>query len=329
MRRTAARWNEALEPGELAALRRVSAARAWLSIATNWGLVAASFALVAWAPGILGKGLASVAALFVIGGRQLGFAILMHDAAHRILLRDRTWNDRVGAWLCAYPVWSDLHAYRHYHLQHHAKNWTEEDPDLGLVTPFPITRASLRRKVTRDLTGRTGWKRARATLRRDLGLGTGKVRRRDGSGRRALYGMLATNAILLGVLTAAGHPALYALWVGAWFTSYSLAMRIRAIAEHAVIPEPGDELRNTRTTLAHGWERLLWAPNRVNFHLEHHLVMTVPHYRLPRMHRLLRERGVLDDACVERGYLAVLRRAASRPEGPGAAPGRPAEQAPF
>ena len=44
------------------------------------------------------------------------------------------------------------------------------------------------------------------------------------------------------------------------------------------------------------------APNRVNYHLEHHLMMTVPHYKLPRFHRLLRERGVLDHACVANGY---------------------------
>jgi len=41
--------------------------------------------------------------------------------------------------------------------------------------------------------------------------------------------------------------------------------------------------------------------------------MTVPHYRLPRLHRLLRERGVLDGACVTRGYPAVLEIASSRP----------------
>jgi hypothetical protein len=40
--------------------------------------------------------------------------------------------------------------------------------------------------------------------------------------------------------------------------------------------------------------------------------MTVPHYQLRRMHRLLRARGVLADACVTRGYLAVHARAASR-----------------
>jgi fatty acid desaturase len=57
---------------------------------------------------------------------------------------------------------------------------------------------------------------------------------------------------------------------------------------------------------------LLIAPNRVNYHLEHHLLMTVPHYRLPEMHRLLAARGVLTRACVETGYASVLRRAAAK-----------------
>ena len=88
--------------------------------------------------------------------------------------------------------------------------------------------------------------------------------------------------------------------------------RVRSIAEHALTPNADDPLGNTRTTLARWWERLLIAPNRVNYHLEHHLLMTVPHYKLPQMHALLRERGVLEHACVEReGYRAILRRAAS------------------
>jgi fatty acid desaturase len=50
----------------------------------------------------------------------------------------------------------------------------------------------------------------------------------------------------------------------------------------------------------------------VNYHLEHHLLMTVPHYHLPRMHALLRGRGVLEAALIaEGGYREVLRRAAS------------------
>ena len=34
----------------------------------------------------------------------------------------------------------------------------------------------------------------------------------------------------------------------------------------------------------------------MNDHLEHHLFMTVPHYNLPKAHRMLREAGVLERA---------------------------------
>ena len=118
----------------------------------------------------------------------------------------------------------------------------------------------------------------------------------------------------LALLTALGRPELYLLWAAAWLTTHTLVTRIRSIAEHALTPDPDDPLGNTRTAIARWWERLLIAPHRVNYHLEHHLLMTVPHYNLPRMHRLLRERGVLDGACVERGYWPILVRAASRPE---------------
>jgi fatty acid desaturase len=305
------RWREALTDAEIRELRVMRDWRSWLSIGVDWAIVAASVALVAAWP----HPVTVVLALFVIGGRQLGLAVLMHEAAHRTLLSDRRWNDVVGNWLCAYPVWSDLHPYRPYHLQHHAKTWTEEDPDLPLATPFPVSKRSLRRKIWRDLSGQTGWKRLRATMRRDLGRSRGRVKRNFDAGLSALHGVLITNALLVAILFLAGHPELYLLWVGAWLTTYSLAMRIRSIAEHGMIPDPADPLGQTRTTLARWWERLLLAPNRVNYHLEHHLVMTVPHYNLPRMHRLLRQRGVLKDACVTTGYLRVLQLASAAPDG--------------
>jgi fatty acid desaturase len=304
-------WLRSLHRDEMEELLELQDWHSWLSLLADWSLIAASFALVARWP----NPLTVVLALFVIGGRQLGLAVLMHEAAHRTLFRNRRFNDWAGNWLCAYPVWGDLHPYRAYHLQHHAKTGTAEDPDLGLAAPFPVTRASLRRKVFRDLTGRTGVKRAVATLRRDLGLSRGKVRRRDGGGLANLRGVAITNAVLFGLCAVAGFPALYLLWPAAWLTTYSLVMRIRSIAEHGMVPDPADELRNTRTTLARWWERVFIAPNRVNYHLEHHLLMTVPHYHLPRLHRLLRQRGQLEGACVTQGYPAVLRLASSRPKG--------------
>jgi fatty acid desaturase len=296
------RWHDALSRAELRELLTVRDLRAWLSIALNWALVFASFALVAVWP----HPLTVVIALFVIGGRQLSCAAIMHEAAHRCLFRSRRLNDWAGNWLAAYPVWSDLHPYRPYHLRHHAKTGSADDPDIGLIRPFPITRRSLGRKAWRDLSGQTGWKFARAAWKRTFGrAGT------DPSARRAAVGVTVTNLVLFGVLLAAGRPELYLLWVGAWFTTYTLVTRIRSIAEHALTPDQDDPLRNTRTVLPRWWERLLVAPNRLNYHLEHHLLATVPHYNLPRLHRLLRDRGVLDGACVERSYPSVLRRASS------------------
>jgi fatty acid desaturase len=304
-------WIDALGRDEIERLLEFHDWRSWLSFAVDWGLIAASFALVALLPNVL----TIVFALFVIGGRQLGLSVLMHESAHRSLFRNRRLNDWVGNWLCGFPVWSDMRPYRTYHLRHHAKTGTAEDPDLGLAAPFPVTRSSLRRKVLRDLTGRTGIKRAVATWRRDLGLSRGRVKRGEDAGVGSLTGVLVTNGVLFALLLAAGHPALYLLWVGAWLTTYSLVMRIRSIGEHGMVGPAEDDLRNTRTTLVRWWERIFIAPNRVNFHLEHHLLMTVPHYNLPRMHRLLRERGVLAHACVADGYPSVLRLASSRAPG--------------
>jgi len=313
-------WRDALSVEERRELLEVDDLHGFLSLGLNWALVFASFALVAFAPGLFWKSVACVVALFVIGARQLGFAILMHEAAHRSLFGTRWLNDFVGNWFAAYPIWSEVEPYRRYHLVHHAKTGTAADPDLGLITPFPITRASFRRKVVRDLTGQTGLKQAKAVFLRDIGRGAGRNQRDQGMQRgerpdvgwRKLLPVAFTNAVLFAILALAGHPWLYLLWVAAWLTTNRLVTRIRSIAEHALTPNANDALNNTRTTIARWWERLLIAPNRVNYHLEHHLIMTVPHYKLPRFHQLLRERGVLDGACVTTGYFGVLRAAASK-----------------
>lgn len=305
-------WIAALTREERRELMQIEDWRGWLSILGNWAIVAAAFAMVAQAPSIF----TIVLAVFLIGARQLGFAVIMHEAAHRALFRNTQLNDWAGNWLAAYPVWSDVAPYRNYHLVHHAKNWTEEDPDRGLALPFPVSRSSMWRKVWRDLSGQTGWKRAKATLKRDLGISRGKVKRSK-AGLVALRGVVVTNAVLFAILAACGQPLLYLLWVVAWLTTFSLVMRIRSIAEHSMIEDPADPLKNTRTTLANWIERLFLAPNRVNYHLEHHLFMGMPLYNLPKLHRILRDRGVLENACVVRGYAGVIRSAGSAGVGSG------------
>ena len=103
-----------------------------------WGVIALAMAFfVAWP-----NPLSFIVAIVVIGGRQLGLAILMHDAAHRALFKNTWLNDTLGAFLCGWPVGASLTLYRPYHLSHHRHTQQKEDPDLILSAPFPISRQS-------------------------------------------------------------------------------------------------------------------------------------------------------------------------------------------
>jgi fatty acid desaturase len=86
------------------------------------------------------------------------------------------------------------------------------------------------------------------------------------------------------------------------------------IAEHAVVGEADDPLRNTRTTLTNWLERAFVAPYFVNYHLEHHLFYYVPCYNLPKLHRVLRSGPYGARMEIAPGYAAVLRKATARPD---------------
>lgn len=304
-------WLEQFTTEEIRELRAIRDHRALLTLLVNYGLVAASMALVAYLPNIFTVTLA----LFIIGARQLGFAVVMHESAHHTLFKNRKLNDFVGNWLAGYPVYLSADMYRAHHLEHHAKTWTEADPDLPLAKGFPVSKASMGRKVMRDLLGITGLKQLVGTsylaikvIRGEqVDSGTLPMRMTRGPAIRMLVGTLLTNLLLFALLWSFGHPMLYLLWFGAWMTTNNLVARIRSIAEHAVVPDPGDPIGQTRTVLA-GWlERLFIAPNGVQYHLEHHLLMTVPHYNLPKFHAMMRDRGLLEGACIADNYAQVLR----------------------
>lgn len=283
-----------LTKDEIRELRRISPWRSAAAIAWTWGWILACFAAYVAKP----HWITAVAGIAIVSGRQLGLAVLMHEGAHRLLFDNRTWNDRISQWLCAYPMLVNTLPYRMIHLQHHKHTWTKNDPDRALAEPFPVSRASFARKLLRDVTGIAG-------LRRYIGLF-----RVFGWRSTTVRGWAITNAILLGGLTLAGAPEAYVvLWLVPSLTGYSLVLRLRSIAEHANVSDPTDELKQTRTTLASWPVRFFVAPHNVNYHLEHHLYLFVPHYNLARAHRLLRDRGGLDGAEIEHGYLRTWRRA--------------------
>ncbi|MAP93644.1 MAG: fatty acid desaturase [Ponticaulis sp.] len=281
-------------------------------IAHAWGIIALSMAMVALWP----NPLTVLLAVMLIGARQLGLAILMHEAAHGGLSTSLKVNDWVGQWLCAAPVGAHLKNYRDYHLSHHKWAQTEKDPDLILSAPFPITRTSLRRKISRDLTGQTFLKQRTNQFANALGLGIRKAKGRNNraqTAREAVIPFLFTNLILLVVLTLLigwwAYPVLWLLPLATW---NQLVTRLRNIAEHACLDGSNHPMRVARTTRTNFLERLFIAPYWVAYHCEHHMFMHIPCYRLAEAHRLLSRDGTVEQMEVEAGYWRVLKQASSR-----------------
>ena len=293
---------------------------AW-AVGSTWTIIVMTFGTVAYSWEYLptwGKVLMCALALAILAGRQLAMAILMHDASHHSLFKTKWLNTHLTDWLCARPIWNDVSKYRPYHLKHHAKTSQPDDPDLGLVKNFPITQSSLFRKFFRDLNGQSGLKFLAGRVLMHLELLEWSVSndpkpipRGDRSNLELAKnllknssGMLISNAAIFSALWASGHPKLYLLWPLAYITPFPLFIRIRAMAEHAGLETSHSALSNTRTTRA-GWlARALVAPIHVNYHIEHHLMASVPHQKLGRMHQMLREREYVD---APPSYLDVIR----------------------
>ena len=293
--------------------------RGLFEVIFTWGLIAAAFALVIYVP----HPLTYIAAWLVIGGRQLACSIIMHDTGHFALFQSKRLNNIIGKWLGAYPVLSDLGAYRPYHNIHHIHTGTDEDPDLLLTTGYPARLISMTRKFFRDISGLTGIKSQIAFTMMQLGIleyNLGKKVVWIDSSKRPLKtilyngitnlaGPIVANIILFSILWSLGHPYLYLLWIISLFTSFQLFIRIRSMAEHSMVIQSGDPHTNTRTTYANPIERLLFAPHYVNYHAEHHLMMGVPPYNLPKMHQLLLRKGFYEKGILEQGYFSLIKKA--------------------
>ncbi|MDI9335561.1 MAG: fatty acid desaturase family protein [Gammaproteobacteria bacterium] len=248
----------------------------------------------------------------LIAGRQLGLAILMHDAAHRSLCKSKKLNDFMGRFLCGSPLGASLYGYRNYHLKHHQFTQSKEDPDWELSAPFPIHKKSFWRKVARDLSGITAYQLRLLGWKMSFGK-EGSWWQRWHTFWRNERDFIVLNAVIFVVLYIFQNPLLYlTLWIVPLFTVYQLISRIRNIAEHAVVSDNTDPLRNTRTTLTNVFTRCFLAPYWVNYHLEHHLFAYTPCWKLPLAHKFLKQNGWHPKMEISPNYLQVIQKATSR-----------------
>lgn len=293
-------------PAVRAELRQIATARNALTVAVLWAELVALAVVVVWSTHRVGPAapLVWLAAVVLLGSFHARFAILGHEAAHRLLFPSKRVNDVVGKWLLAYPGFVAFEGYRRVHFAHHKDEFGPNEPDLNLYNGYPITKASFWRKLRRDAIGVSGWKNLKGLL--------GALR--SESARPIALRIVAAQAAMLLVATAAGYPALYLLWFGSWMTSWRVLNRLRSIAEHGGMTRSDDRRLTThhvRQTLP---ARFWIVPYNTGWHLAHHVDMGVPWRNLPRLHAELVAAGWVTAGLEYPTYRALWQRLRSRDE---------------
>jgi fatty acid desaturase len=311
---------------ECRALNAISPLKVTLAIGQCWLLIALALALpMATAAVVTGQAdplaaltgpggpaaavlAAMLTGMIVIAARQHALLVIMHDATHFRLLASKALHDRVANWLCAFPVGLVTSLYRRGHLVHHSFTNTVRDPYYVQMKDHPHFRTPLpRRRFAGLLAGDAiglnlpEWGDFVAPW-----LGWTFLLRRGDSHRLSRGERLEFAAfwLILAAGVAASGQALYLamMWIAPSLTFLLLFARVRIVSEHTFEEQP-DELKRTRHVEAYGWERFLFAPMNINYHIAHHLFPSIPFYNLPDMHAILmRDRHFADHALVYRSY---------------------------
>jgi fatty acid desaturase len=285
-------------PAVRAELRKIPDARNLVTVAAAY---AQSFGVVI-AAALLHNPFVYVVAFLLMGRAFALLAILSHEAAHRLLFSNKAINDWVGRWLLGYPAFTSTDLYRRGHMAHHKDEFGPNEPDMNLYNGYPITKDSLRRKLTRDLFLNSGWKNLKGLLR-GLNSDYSKVHARR---------IVAVQVLLLVLATVWGRPELYVLlWFLPWMTLWRVNNRLRSIAEHGGMARSDDRRLTTHHVRQSRWARFWMVPYNTGWHLAHHVDIGVPFRNLPALHRELTAAGWVPPGLEYPNYRALWRKLAS------------------
>lgn len=255
--------------------------------------------------------------MIIVASRMQALGVMMHDAAHYMLYRNRSVNDVVSDLFIAFPIGMSTTLYRKTHFRHHRFTNTDEDQDLAAQKQerewfeWPKTKWACCLAMGRSLLGLNfhkgwilfkhwaPWKHLFDKFDDDFPL---RARFLYVLSLACVYGFFGWALSVNAVLTL----TLMAMYMMAGITVLNLVNRLRSTAEH--LGTMGThELNSTRTIVPRVWERFLIAPYGVSYHLEHHLFPSVPGFNLARLHcELMKDPEFAEKAHITHSYVGLI-----------------------
>lgn len=320
-------YRKALPAGVVQRLAAISNLRAARSVLQEVIVIAAliAAALHWWTPAVV------IVCVVLIGTRQHALFVLAHDAAHYRLFEPRWLNDALGR-ACATVLGYSMRTYRVVHRLHHNNLYGPADPDTALHGGYPRGRGYLVKKLLKDLAGLTAWKTyayffGAPAINTETNVALRPLNdtseRLRSEARRDRVVVIGFHAASFAAAAASGLLLEYCvLWLLPLATVVQALLRLRAVAEHGATTDFSSPLTAARTNLAGPLLAWLLFPHRVNYHVEHHLYASVPHYNLPELHREMVAHGLLEGAEVM-PFSATLGKVFAERTAPNAEPAAP------
>jgi fatty acid desaturase len=277
-------------------------------ITFQWIVITASFAAAVWSA----HPLVYIVAMFIICSRQHALGVIMHDAAHGRLFKNKQTNELLSNIFCAFPLTVTTNRYRYYHLLHHRNLNSDKDPDFTFFNGFktyqwPKTRLQAAVIFLRDIFGLNALKE-REVVQRWMPTANHFSNRTVppplGMVDRLSFYLFATV-----VVAALWYLDAWLYFVILWLVPLNCLLtpfrRMRTLGEHITVP--GKSGTEASRHIDGTWlERMFISPCNVNFHIAHHLFPAVPLYNLPALHaRLMEEPEYRDFGVHKQSYLSL------------------------
>ena len=238
-----------------------------------------------------------------------GWAGLSHELFHSTVFRQRRVNSGLFK-LFSVATWGNYGYFSASHWLHHKYTRYEQDPEA--VRDAPITTSEILRGATIDIPGFLS--RVIVLVKNASGFVPNHLiarisyeqKRQVISGARIV---LLCQALLVSGFLILGLPELVLLVVLAPFTA-TLPVRCLELQQHKDCERNVPDVRRTTRTLILN-PALSFLYCNMNYHVEHHLLPSVPYYRLPQLRRELLDSGFVSPER-KSSFWSVMRMAASR-----------------
>lgn len=254
----------------LALLKRPAIVRSLTAVLGDWVLILSASAVAVNCPWWM-----IPISLLVIGNRQQALNNLLHESSHKNLAATAFWNDLIGQWLCALPLFTSLDRYRRDHMAHHRHlGDLTKDPDYLKIAfePHGWTRLWLGQMFDR---------------RHIVDFLFGSLLKLNGRERAAtaLWWCCALAAVSLAVAPSQA-AAFVILWMTARMTVFYPVATFREMTDHYGL-DLTSWLRQSRNVAGSRVLAVLIHPHADGYHLTHHLFPNIPYHSTFRAHRLL------------------------------------------